>query len=188
MRPRPFVILNLRVGVLAVQPPVWRQVALPSDLALAQLHEVIQVVMGWSDRRPHRFKRRRGPHTPGSEHPNEETTTLRQVFTNRGARVYYHYGDGDGWRLRVVSTWISLPHGRPAPRVAQYKRASPPEDIGGNRRYMELLEAIRDPHHPGRGELVAQYRGFDPLRYDVEATNDALAALRLPPPVTTAVH
>jgi hypothetical protein len=87
---------------------------------------VIQVVMGWSDRRPHRFKRRRG--------------------------------------------------------------ASPPEDIGGNRRYMEFLEAIRDPHHPGRGALVDRYRGFDPLRYDVDAINDALAALRLPPPVPTAVH
>jgi hypothetical protein len=182
MQPRPVVVLNLRVGVLAVQPPVWRQVALPSDLVLAQLHEVIQVVLGWSGRRPHRFMARRGAHL------NEETTSLRKVFTDRGARVYYHYDVGDGWRLRVVSTWIALPHGRPAPRVTKYKRASPPEDVGGNRRYMDLLAALRDPHHPDRDAQVEKYPGFDPLRYDVDVVNDALAALKLPPPVTTAMH
>jgi hypothetical protein len=32
-----------------VQPPVWRQIALPSDLDFYDLHSVIQTAMGWSD-------------------------------------------------------------------------------------------------------------------------------------------
>ena len=52
MRPSVFC---LRVVLNGTKPPIWRRVAVPSDTTLGQLHEVIQIVMGWTDSHLHQF-------------------------------------------------------------------------------------------------------------------------------------
>ncbi|MCY2931682.1 MAG: plasmid pRiA4b ORF-3 family protein [Planctomycetota bacterium] len=48
-------IYNVRITLKDSQPPIWRTVALPSDTTLGRLHEVIQIVMGWTDSHLHQF-------------------------------------------------------------------------------------------------------------------------------------
>ncbi|MBF6992498.1 plasmid pRiA4b ORF-3 family protein [Cupriavidus sp. IK-TO18] len=48
-------VLQLRIALRGLSPPVWRRVLVPEHLTLGQLHHVIQVVMGWADEHLHEF-------------------------------------------------------------------------------------------------------------------------------------
>ncbi|WP_235624926.1 plasmid pRiA4b ORF-3 family protein [Mycobacteroides abscessus] len=37
------------------KPPIWRRLVLPGDLVLDELHDVLQVAMGWQDGHLHKF-------------------------------------------------------------------------------------------------------------------------------------
>ena len=45
----------LRIDLVGVKPPIWRRVEVPSTLMLDQVHDLIQVLFGWTDSRLHRF-------------------------------------------------------------------------------------------------------------------------------------
>ena len=48
-------ICELQVTLLDVDPPVWRRVAVARTVTLADLHRVIQTVMGWANVHLHQF-------------------------------------------------------------------------------------------------------------------------------------
>ena len=48
-------VYHSRITLNGSKPPIWRRVAVPSDITLGQLHEVIQIVMGWTDSHLHQF-------------------------------------------------------------------------------------------------------------------------------------
>jgi hypothetical protein len=45
----------LRVRITLEYTDIWREVAAPPDITLGQLHDVIQIVMGWDDDHLHHF-------------------------------------------------------------------------------------------------------------------------------------
>ena len=40
-------VYRMKIVLLQTRPPIWRRVLVPADFTLAQLHDVVQVVMGW---------------------------------------------------------------------------------------------------------------------------------------------
>ena len=52
-KPRIYVV---RVTLNGSKPAIWRKLAVPSDIVLADLHEVIQIAMGWTDSHLHQFR------------------------------------------------------------------------------------------------------------------------------------
>jgi len=48
-------IFQIRITLNDTKPPIWRRVAVMSNITLGQLHEVIQIVMGWTDSHLHQF-------------------------------------------------------------------------------------------------------------------------------------
>jgi Plasmid pRiA4b ORF-3-like protein len=46
---------HVRVDLAGTTPPVWRQLELPSDVFLDDVHEIIQIAFGWTDSHLHRF-------------------------------------------------------------------------------------------------------------------------------------
>lgn len=48
-------IYHLRITLRDSKPPIWRRVAVPSHIKLGQLHEVIQIAMGWTNSHLHQF-------------------------------------------------------------------------------------------------------------------------------------
>ncbi|WP_414019777.1 IS1096 element passenger TnpR family protein [Mycobacteroides abscessus] len=40
---------RVRVDLMYAKPPIWRRLVLPGDLVLDELHDVLQVAMGWQD-------------------------------------------------------------------------------------------------------------------------------------------
>jgi hypothetical protein len=48
-------LYQVRITLKGTKPPIWRRVAVGSDITLGKLHEVIQIVMGWTDSHLHHF-------------------------------------------------------------------------------------------------------------------------------------
>jgi hypothetical protein len=48
-------IHELRITLNGSKPPIWRRVAVPSGITLGELHDVVQIVMGWTDSHLHQF-------------------------------------------------------------------------------------------------------------------------------------
>ena len=51
-------IYQIRITLKDTKPPIWRRVAVGSEITLGQLHDVIQIVMGWTDSHLHQFSLR----------------------------------------------------------------------------------------------------------------------------------
>ena len=56
MQPAPLPsVYQLRVVVHGVSPLIWRQLLIPADTTIADLHAVLQIAFGWTDTHLHRF-------------------------------------------------------------------------------------------------------------------------------------
>ncbi len=55
MRRRVTTVYQLKIVLEGIRPPIWRQVLVPADLRLSHLHQVLQIVMGWTDSHLHAF-------------------------------------------------------------------------------------------------------------------------------------
>lgn len=52
---QPAQIHELKITLRGSKPPIWRRIAVPSDIRISDLHKVIQIVMGWDNYHLHQF-------------------------------------------------------------------------------------------------------------------------------------
>jgi hypothetical protein len=52
---QPAQIYELKITLRGSKPPIWRRIAVATDIRLSNLHQVIQVVMGWGNYHLHQF-------------------------------------------------------------------------------------------------------------------------------------
>jgi hypothetical protein len=189
-KPRPAAtgVYQLRIELKHLKPAIWRRVLVPETATLAQLHRILQIVMGWTDSHLHEFtigNTRYG--IPNREWPddnpavNEKRVILAQVLDASVKRLNYAYDFGDGWEhsVRVEKRHPAgdLP-GHPV--CTEGKNACPPEDVGGPAGYCAFVEAILDPHHPEHDEMLDWCAGrFDPFAFDIETVNRQLKRIKL---------
>jgi hypothetical protein len=173
-------LYQLRITLLNVEPPVWRRILVPNEIALGELHAVIQVAMGWEDGHLHAF--RAGKRTffdarfePIHENDEDElSVTLGEVAPKVGSKLLYEYDFGDGWEheIKVEASY------RAPLFCIDGVGACPPEDSGGPWGYAHMLQVRADPTHPEHEEVREWLGdGFDPNAFDpkdVNATIDTL--------------
>lgn len=112
-------MLELRLELRQVTPPVWRLIRVPADLGLDDLHHAIQAVMGWDDFHPHLFEvgdREYGP-PPDDQVEDWADSEFREVSAWAGEDreltvaqalgispdgFTYVYDFSEDWRVRVV--------------------------------------------------------------------------------------
>ena len=185
----PQEIYQIKVTLLGTRPPIWRRLLVPADLTLEQLHDVLQLAMGWQDCHMHDF--RIGQKRFGTPDPterlmglpgtaSERTVRLLTVLGKVGAKAVYTYDFGDGWEHGIVVEKILSPEpGHAYPACVDGKRHGPPEDCGGVPGFYNLLEAIRDPGHDEHEDLQ-DWLGddFDPEAFSVDEVNRQLTPLQ----------
>jgi hypothetical protein len=164
----------IKVTLSGVRPPIWRRIAVPSGFTLGQLHDVIQVAMGWTQSHLHQFVIDETVYSDptfelGLEVEDESSITVAEALPGKGRRAIYEYDFGDGWRhLLLVEKVGPAEPGVKAPVCLNGARACPPEDCGGPYGYQRFLEAIRDPQHPEHQEMLEWVGGgFDPEAFGV---------------------
>jgi hypothetical protein len=180
IRPRTRAIYQFKVKLKQISPPIWRRLLVP-DCTLDDLHEILQIVMGWEHYHLYAFE------VAGREFafPEEEDdgldmedatrTYLSQVLHREDRKFVYVYDFGDDWRHELVVEQVG--RGQPGqvyPRCLQGKRACPPEDVGGHWGYADYLEALSDPEHDRHRELLKWRGPFDAETFDLDAVNRAL--------------
>jgi hypothetical protein len=180
-------VYQLKVTLQDTKPPVWRRVLVTADTNLAQLHSILQVVMGWEDGHLHQFivgdvyyGMREPDFGFGREVRDESSVKLSQIATSEKTKFTYEYDFGDSWYHQILIEKIL-----PVEECVRYpvcikgKRACPPEDIGGVWSYESFLNIISDPDHPEHEGMLDWVGGeFDPEKFDLEAVNKELKLLR----------
>jgi hypothetical protein len=176
-------IYRIRITLADVKPSVWRLVEVP-DCSLGELHEIIQVAMGWENSHMHQFLLNGtyyGQATSGDlDVEDEEGILLSQIFTGRKKpRLVYEYDFGDSWRHEIRLEKKSEPEPKVKyPRCVEGARACPPEDCGGAWGYADFLEAISDKKHPEHRDMKEWIGGkFDPEKFSVVEVNRGLKNL-----------
>lgn len=175
---------QLRIALEGARPPIWRRLLVPNSIRLAELHDVLQIVMGWYDCHLHSFvKGDRQYQMPNpwrdlldSHWLDERKYRLDQLLTRPKDWMRYVYDFGDNWRHKVtLQKVLPVDPKQPLPFCLSGKRRCPPEDCGGLGGYYNMLEAVADPTHEEH-EMYSEWLvdDFDPEEFDVDDVNDAL--------------
>lgn len=178
---------RLKVTLLGLRPPVWRRIELPSDFTLGQVHDVIQIAMGWQESHLHQFFVGNAIYTDPStldgwdgNDLDEEDARLEEIAPRARSRFRYEYDFGDSWEHEILVEAVAPAEpGTHYPRCIGGERACPPEDCGGVWGYADFLEAIANPRHPEHDDMLEWWGGpFDPDAFDMAAVNRQLATYR----------
>jgi len=164
-------IATVRIELADTDPLIWRQVEVPTAMTLKTLHDVIQVVMGWSNSHLWEFtigKQRYG--LPQANDGWDDTpaidaskTLLCDVLKPRSTIIDYLYDFGDSWEHRLTVTNVRA--GDPEigyPRYIGGEHAAPPDDCGGIPGFYHALDVLADPSHEEYVDIKEWFGDYDP--------------------------
>lgn len=185
--------VELKITLRYVKPRIWRSFVVPGGIRLDRLHDVIQIVMGWTDSHLHSF------HAGHCEYMmpypdqddwldmvsdtivlDERRHTLGSLVSAKGDKFSYTYDFGDNWEhdLRVASV-TSMDQPLKHAFCIRGERACPPEDSGSVSGYEEMCEALRDPKHPEHLHWKGWAGDYDPEAFDCEEVDRLLMRIRV---------
>ncbi|OJV91572.1 MAG: hypothetical protein BGO39_20550 [Chloroflexi bacterium 54-19] len=139
----PVQIYQFHVLLLTISPAIWRRFLIRSDSTIADLHHILQILMGWSDEHLHQFTIH-GKHY-GVEHPGGIyfSTDPKKIYLcdfnfRLKERFLYEYDFNDYWQLQIrLEQILPLDPNKTYPFCITGARKTPPEDCGGPERFME---------------------------------------------------
>jgi hypothetical protein len=182
---RPPKRMLFRLAVKDVVPEIWRRFQVSSDITLAHLHLILQVLMGWGDRHLYAFvigaKRYSSPSDADDDMKNRNLirTKLSSILVEGSNTFTYEYDFGDGWQIKLCSEPIDDDfHENRFAECIDGSRHGPVEDSGGSRGYMEKAQIYRNPQHR-RYLDIREMMGpeFDSEAFDLARTNTMLKAI-----------
>lgn len=181
--PPPGNILQLRIALRCITPPIWRRILVPDNWLLGDLHPVVVCVMGWGGYHMHAFRFGGGfkqteyttsavVRDSGPQVRDEDSVFLGQVIHRKGQVFTYEYDFGDTW-LHAVKVEKFLPYDPSLvlPVCLAGERACPPEDCGGFPGYANVLQVLAKAETEEDRALREWVGGFDPEYFDLESVN-----------------
>ena len=189
----PNIVYQLKITIQEIEPPIWRQILVPSGITFHKLHKIIQVAFGWQDY--HLFNFDFGDvvvHVPDPDYaPGELYGEVKELSAKRTKiddllserkRCVYTYDFGDNWRHEVdLEKILPAEEGQRYPVCVAGAHHRPPEDIGGVSGYEEFLRIISDPENPEYNDYLVWAekdtggRKFDPEYFYINEVNRVLA-------------
>ena len=173
-------IYQVKITLEHIAPPIWRTVQ-TNDCSLDELHDIIQVCMGWEDEHMYTFVIDGEEFGRSSEAEYDSRyVRLGEVVAEGHTRFRYDYDFGDDWRHTIdIEKTLSAEEGVRYPRCVKGQRACPPENCGGPYGYPYFLEKIDDPEHEEHEDALAWVGDdFDPEEFALDEVNEGLHHLR----------
>jgi hypothetical protein len=105
------------------------------DCSLNELHDIIQIAMGWEDEHMHAFvidgEEYGNPRIGSEAEYDSRFVRLSKIMEQGHTRFRYDYDFGDDWK-HIIEVEKTLPaeKGVCYPRYVKGERACPPEDCG----------------------------------------------------------
>jgi hypothetical protein len=176
---------QIKITLNDIKPPIWRRILVTPEITLDGLHDVLQIVMGWTNSHLHQFVTPLGyiadPDFELEEAKSSKKTTLKSVLSGPKSHIRYEYDFGDSWDHQILLEKIVELEEPILALCLEGKRACPPEDCGGIWGYDNLQEILKDPKHPEYKDMSEWIGpGYDPEAFDLAAINKQLARLAQP--------
>jgi hypothetical protein len=168
----------LKMQLLDIEPAIWRRVVVPANITLDRLHDVIQIVMGWTDSHLHEFTIGKERYTEYPESKEDGLACgryrLGDLIKQKGRTFRYLYDFGDSWEHELIieeSRYVN-PGLRTELACLEGERACPPEDVGSVPGYFEFCNALKDPSHEEHESYMEWSGGeYDSEEFDADAVN-----------------
>lgn len=176
-KPVPSYILH--ISITFSDPLIWRRIQVPGSYTLAQLHEIIQQAIGWSDSHVHQFLVGKISYEPTiktnkpreSKRFDEHRYKLHTLEEGMRFMFSYIYDAGEGWEHEIhleetVSPKRELKH----PILLAGEGNCPPEDVGDVHEYNLLVTGFENDDANARQNLIdmSGNPGFDPADLNLE--------------------
>lgn len=171
---------QLKIELLGAEPAIWRRFVVPAGIFLDELHEIIQIVMGWENCHSYDFviskkRYRESADILVPEYPIEEYR-LAELVKQKKHTFSYRYDFGDDWNHKLVvedSNYILTDEKQVACLAGE--RACPLEDSGGPWRYMLVCEILQNPLHEEYEEYIECFgEECDSETFDITTVNRKL--------------
>ncbi len=177
-------IYQLKIVLKESNPEVWRRVLVPANVLLPDLHKIIQTTMGWENSHLHKFRKDNFMYMnmlPEIELIEAvaivyDDIRLSDVLTKEKDKIEYQYDFGDNWKHEItLEKFLPVDEGIQYPLCIDGKMNCPPDDSGGVRGYMNMLQILEDPNHPDY-EMFRVWLGddFDPEFFNKHIVNELL--------------
>lgn len=168
----------LKIQLLDIEPKIWRSFIVPGTITLDRLHDVIQIVMGWTDSHLHAFTIGKKRYTEYPEYRDDGLPCgkyrLGDLIKQKGRIFLYEYDFGDCWnhQITVENSRYFAPESGAELECLEGERACPPEDVGGVPGYFEFCTALKIPNHEDHERYMEWSGGdYDSEAFDVHAVN-----------------
>lgn len=191
---------QLKITLRDYKPPIWRRIIVPANTLLSDLHNIIQIVMGWENAHLHHFYKEmpRGVYgqmqfySPKYDFDefwdsgmniDYKGIAIDKLLGAEGEKIVYEYDFGDSWYHDILLEKILPPDEKQeTPLCVKGKNACPIEDSGGVWGYAAMLEILKDPSHEdheGLGEWLGLEpdETYDPAYFNMEEVNESLRRL-----------
>ncbi|MEY2333087.1 plasmid pRiA4b ORF-3 family protein [Acidithiobacillus ferrianus] len=181
----PAPLYTLHVELQNIAPPIWRRIVIDGNRTLADLHEVLQIAMGWTNSHLHQYVFPDAFYSDSDfdldeiDRPLKDESKAEIVkVLKAGDQCFYEYDFGDDWEHRITVEKVETPTVIPLrwATVTDGARACPPEDVGGSWGYEQMLEILRNKPASMEAQEYRDWLGdiFDPEYFDLEETNSLL--------------
>ena len=178
-------VLTFRINLERSEPEIWRRFQVVAGMTLDDLHDTIQIVMGWTDSHLHSFSIDGKRYSKvlsddiemdGPPEIDEDDVLVGDVLKKKGQKLVYIYDYGDNWRHNLVVEEICQPvPGQYYPVCLDGDRTCPPEDCGGLWGYYRMLKSLKDPDDEEHESYLEWLGGhFDSDHFDPDGRNAIL--------------
>lgn len=141
----PATVYQLKISLRDISPMIWRRLLVTKDTTIAQLHDILQTIMGWEDLHLHQFRvygKAYGVYRDGgmcfADDPYQ--VTLATFKLRVGERFVYEYDMGDFWQHDIrLERVLPVDPSKAYPMCIGGAGDCPPEDCGGPRGYKNLI-------------------------------------------------
>jgi hypothetical protein len=187
------IVYQLKVALRGISPLIWRRLLVSADTSLADLHHILQLVMGWTNSHLHRFlihgQAYGSAYDGGMDFADDPQPIRMADFRFRlRERFLYEYGCDDNWQHDIrIEQIVTADPTRIYPVCIGGKRAAPPEECGGAAGYLAqwrrwkyeflcspLQDHVRDAERDfftGDEDEDMREAGYDPDHFDRRQVN-----------------
>ncbi|MBN1292187.1 MAG: plasmid pRiA4b ORF-3 family protein [Candidatus Latescibacteria bacterium] len=173
-------ILKLRINILYINPEIWREILVENDIAFEELHNIIQIIFGWTNSHLYNFDLNGTIFSyPNEEFWNEDLDARNKIteyFYSKKQKCIYTYDYGDNWKHNIKIVDIIEKDNIKYPICIAGKRNGPPEDCGGIHGYANIIDVLKN-NDKDYDDLLEWVGDYNPEEFDINKVNKALQNL-----------
>lgn len=195
--------VKLKIDLKLENHNIWRKLVIPLSYNFTDLHKAIQTVFNWQNRHLHEFiiydksqKKELSPNHFASHQDNikpviniispyeeiyeedKDVELLREggikLAEYLPAPVKYNYDYGDDWQHYIEVEEIIDDYDKNYPICPDGEGKAPPEDVGGEYGYEDLLDILEKEDHPQHSNMVTWAKSQRFEEFDIEKVNKKL--------------